>query len=33
VPGDEELAVISRFLGHSNLSTTADADAHLTPAM
>lgn len=29
----EELAVISRILGHSNLSTTADVYAHLTPAM
>jgi integrase len=29
----EELAVISRSLGHSNLSTTADVYAHLTPAM
>ena len=27
------LAVISRILGHSNLSTTADVYAHLTPAM
>jgi integrase len=29
----EELAVISRSLGHANLSTTADVYAHLTPAM
>ena len=29
----EELAVISRSLGHSNLSTTADVYAHLTHAM
>ena len=29
----EELAVISRSLGHSNISTTADVYAHLTPAM
>lgn len=27
----EELAVISRSLGHANLSTTADVYAHLTP--
>jgi site-specific recombinase XerD len=29
----EDLAVISRPLGHSNISTTADVYAHLTPAM
>ena len=29
----EELAVISRSLGHANFSTTADVYAHLTPAM
>jgi len=29
----EELAVISKSLGHSNISTTADAYAHLTPAL
>ena len=29
----EELGVISRSLGHANLSTTADVYAHLTPAM
>ena len=29
----EELAVIARTLGHSNISTTADVHAHLTPAM
>jgi Phage integrase family/Phage integrase, N-terminal SAM-like domain len=29
----EELAVVSRSLGHSQLSTTADVYAHLTPAM
>ena len=29
----EDLAVISKALGHSNLSTTADVYAHLTPAM
>jgi integrase len=29
----EELAVISRSLGHSNISTTADVYAHLAPAM
>ncbi|MFN8518733.1 MAG: hypothetical protein U0667_04930 [Chloroflexota bacterium] len=26
----EDLAVVSRLLGHSNLSTTADVCAHLT---
>lgn len=29
----EELAVVSRTLGHADLSTTADIYAHLTPAM
>jgi len=29
----EELAVILKTLGHSNISTTADVYAHLTPAM
>ena len=29
----EELAVVGRTLGHSQLSTTADVHAHLTPAM
>jgi integrase len=29
----EELAVISKTLGHSNISTTADVYAHLTPTM
>jgi integrase len=29
----EELAVVSRILGHADLSTTADVYAHLTPAM
>jgi site-specific recombinase XerD len=29
----EELAVISRTLGHSNITTTANIYAHLTPAM
>jgi integrase len=29
----EELAVVSKALGHSNLSTTADVHAHYTPAM
>jgi integrase len=29
----EDLAVVSRMLGHSNLSTTADVYAHLTRAM
>lgn len=29
----EELAVVSRTLGHADLSTTADVYAHLTPAM
>jgi integrase len=29
----EELAVVSRILGHADLSTTADVYAHLTPSM
>jgi site-specific recombinase XerD len=29
----EELRVISRTLGHSQIATTADIYAHLTPAM
>lgn len=29
----EELAIVSRSLGHADLSTTADVYAHLTPAM
>jgi site-specific recombinase XerD len=29
----EELIVVSRLLGHSTISTTADVYAHLTPAM
>jgi integrase len=29
----EELTVVSRILGHSNLSTTADVYGHLTDAM
>lgn len=29
----EELAIVSRSLGHSDLSTTANVYAHLTPAM
>jgi len=29
----EDLAVVSKSLGHANLSTTADINAHLTPAM
>ncbi len=29
----EELAVVSKILGHSDLGTTADVYAHLTPAM
>ena len=29
----EELGVVSKILGHSNVATTADVYAHLTPAM
>jgi hypothetical protein len=29
----EDLAVVSRSRGHSNLLTTADTYAHITPAM
>jgi site-specific recombinase XerC len=29
----EELAIMSRSLGHADLSTTADIHAHLTPTM
>jgi integrase len=29
----EDLAVISRTLGHSQIATTADIYSHLTPAM
>ncbi len=29
----EELAIVSRTLGHADLSTTADVYAHLIPAM
>ncbi len=29
----EELAIVSRTLGHADLSTTADVYAHLTPTM
>ena len=29
----EELAILSRTLGHADLSTTADVYAHLTPTM
>ena len=29
----EDLAMVSRSLGHSNISTTADTYAHVTPAM
>ncbi len=29
----EELAILSRTLGHADLSTTADLYAHLTPTM
>ncbi|MGB8908731.1 MAG: tyrosine-type recombinase/integrase [Candidatus Cybelea sp.] len=28
-----ELAVISRSLGHSNISTTADTYSHVSPAL
>jgi integrase len=33
IEDSEELAVVSRTLGHADLSTTADIYAHLTPAM
>jgi site-specific recombinase XerD len=33
IEAGEELAVVSRSLGHADLSTTADVYAHLTPAM
>jgi integrase len=33
IEGGEDLGVVSRILGHSNLATTADVHAHLTPAM
>ena len=29
----ENLAVVSRSLGHANLSTTADVYSHITPSM
>jgi site-specific recombinase XerD len=29
----EELAIVSRTLGHADLSTTADVYSHLTPTM
>lgn len=29
----EELGVVSRILGHSQIATTADVYAHLTPSM
>jgi len=29
----EELGVVSKVLGHSNIGTTANVYAHLTPAM
>jgi integrase len=29
----EELAVVSKSLGHANLSTTADVYSHVIPAM
>lgn len=29
----EDLAMVSRTLGHSTISTTADTYAHVTPAM
>ena len=29
----EELAVVSRSLGHANISTPADVYAHITPAL
>jgi integrase len=33
IEGGEELGVVSKILGHANVSTTADVYAHLTPAM
>lgn len=33
IESGEDLGVVSRILGHSNLATTADVYAHLTPAM
>jgi integrase len=33
IEGGEELGVVSRILGHSQIATTADVYAHLTPAM
>ncbi|MFI5041366.1 MAG: tyrosine-type recombinase/integrase [Acidimicrobiales bacterium] len=33
IEAGEDIAVVSRILGHSNLSTTADVYAHLTPVM
>jgi site-specific recombinase XerD len=29
----EDLAVVSRSMGHANLSTTVDIYGHITPAM
>jgi len=29
----EELSVVSKMLGHADLGTTEDIDAHLTPTM
>ena len=33
IESGEDLGVVSRILGHSNLASTADVYAHLTPAM
>jgi integrase len=33
IENGEDLAVVSRSLGHADLSTTADVYAHLTPAI
>lgn len=33
IESGEDLAVVSRILGHADFSTTADVYAHLTPAM
>ena len=33
IESGEDLGVVSRILGHADLSTTADVYAHLTPAM